>query len=200
MPKPTFKRFPGEGKLLILSKQRNLPPLIVKMLKEVPHGITVTIDAAHKKSEVEGKLPNGFYSFEKDRIHLTHLDHHVLAHEMGHAQTDLEGALSRALQSKYLYPLHAVGPLAGWVGGAVLRDVKHPMAKAIAIGLPFLLTAPAMVAEAKASINGHKILEGLGASKEDLAAYRKKVAAYYLTYAASPALTGAALVAGKAST
>jgi hypothetical protein len=195
--KKKFTTFPGEKKFVLLSRQRDLPPLLVKMIKKTPVGVTVTIDADYKKNDrSKTHLPNGFYTLQGDRIHLTTTDPHVLAHELGHARND-EEALGRIIQSRYLYPLMNIGPLAGYVGGAALREAKHPVAKAIAIGVPFLLTLPGMAAEAKASINGHHILRELGASEKELEKYRAKMIKYYMSYAVNPALTGLSLVAGR---
>lgn len=188
-------KMPGERKILLLEGQDGLPPLTVKLLKKVPEGITVTIDPKFKRNEAKKAL-NGMYFFEGDRIHVTTRDPSVLAHELGHAMSD-EDLVGRLSQSKFLYPLHALAPLGAVAATGISETVSHPVARAILLGAPFLLTVPSLVAEARASMHGHEILKRIGATEEELAAFRRKMARYYLSYLVNPALTGVLTATGR---
>lgn len=193
-----FTAIPGEKKIVLLSKQRGLPPLMLRLLKKTPVGVTVTVDPLHKKNASDDDhMPNGFYSLKGDRIHITTADPHVLAHELGHAKSD-ESLSGRVIQSRFLYPMIHLSPLAGLISGLSLVHIKHPVAKAVAIGAPFLMAVPALAAEAKASANGHEILRNSGASEKVLADYRKKMAGYFLTYASRPLTAGVNMIGGAA--
>lgn len=173
--------YEGE-KFLLLAKEKNLPPLIMRLLKKTPAGVTVTIDPEYKKNTADPKhRPNGFYLFSGDRIHLTSLNHDTLAHEMGHARNADELA-GKLFQNKTLYPLFHLAPAAGLLGG-IAANIPHPVVRAISIGAPFLLTAPALTSEAKASLNGHKILSEVGATKKQLEDYRSEMLGAFGSYA-----------------
>lgn len=198
MAKQKLTMMPGEKKVVLLSKQRGLPPLMVTMLKKTPTGVTVTVDPLYKENTRNKEhLPNGFYTLTGDRIHVTTSDPHVLAHELGHAKSDTE-LVGRLVQSRFLYPMMHLAPISGLISGVAVRGIKHPMVRAIAIGAPFLMSLPGMVAEAKASANGHEILRQAGASEKELALYRAKMVKYYLSYASLPAMTGVNMLLGHA--
>lgn len=187
-----------DEKFLLLSKQKGLPPMILRMLKKTPVGVTVTIDPDYKRNASDKHhMPNGFYTLKGDRIHLTVLDPHILAHELGHAKNSTE-TLGKIVQNRFLYPMMGFAPAAGYLGGAAAHATKAPAVRALAIGLPFLMTLPGLTAEAKASVNGHEILKKLGATEKDLDAYRSKMMKYFGTYATYPLLTGAMMVGGAA--
>lgn len=194
-----LSKFPGEKKIVLLSKQKDLPPLVLKLLKKVPNGVTVTISPKYKTLEKDGTPINGSYFLEGDRIHITHRDHTALAHELGHAMNEKD-AVGRLAQKKFLYPLYGLGPVSGVVAGAAHRSISSPVLKAMALGLPFLLTVPSLVAEAKASMNGYALLKEVGATEQELEDYSKSARKYYLSYASAPLMAGVGMAIGHSVT
>lgn len=122
------------------------------------------------------------------KVHVSGTDPNVLAHELGHAEID-RSRLGRVVQNKGTILAGSLAPTGAGVGGVVsgyqeAQDGKSRTGRdAALLGGAHL---PQLGYEAGASVKGHKILKGLGATKGDLSGYRKSVGRAYGTYALNP--------------
>jgi hypothetical protein len=142
---------------------------------------------------------NGFYDFVNKRIRLLSPNHDSLAHEIGHAQYD-ETPLGWALQSRALYPQIWSTPFASIAGGVtsgLLRGsgslkgqgTASLLNEAAGLLAPLLLSAPALWSEYNATTRGRKLLEGVGATPEELDHYDKGLWKSYKSYLTLPTIS-----------
>jgi len=130
----------------------------------------------------------GAFNPSTKKIHVSGKDPNVLAHELGHAEID-RSRLGRMVQNKGTIIAGNLAPTAAGVGGVAsgyqeAEDGRSRTGRdAALLGGAHL---PQLGYEAGASVKGHKILKGLGASKGDLSGYRRSVGRAYGTYALNP--------------
>jgi hypothetical protein len=114
----------------------------------------------------------------------------ILAHEIGHARFH-ESGLGKVLQNPYVRGGTTIAsPMAAYAAGRFLPGWK---AKALGItGAALGLNAPTLISEGVADYKGHKLLKELGATPEELSAYRSDLLGPQASYLLLPAMAGAA--------
>lgn len=131
----------------------------------------------------------------------------ILAHELGHAQYYGKGR-SKSLLGKSAHRLYVASsnlttyPVLSLVNGfrsGVTSEKRRQkgekdttLNKASAVGVPLASSAPMLISEAKASLNGLSRLKRLGASKELLKHSRKTLGSAFSTYATMAGISAAA--------
>lgn len=109
-----------------------------------------------------------------------------LAHEIGHAKNH-QTIWGKLIQSVPAGLAYAMAPVAGAVAGiALAKGRKWPLI------VPVAAVAPILLAEALATNTGHKVLEKVKASPEEVETYRKNLRASFATYLQTPAAAASA--------
>lgn len=163
-------------------------------------------------------LKQAYKNLGKDSVVLgkgTLAEADILSHELGHAQYEKSGR-SKSVVGKAAHKLMPVSKLAMSKAGnvasfahGVRSGMKNEKAKqegkktnawqkARSVAVPAALTAPLLIAEGKASLNGLRAMKKAGASKELLKQSKKRLGAAWGTYAGGAATTVGVGGAGEA--
>ena len=131
----------------------------------------------HEEHGDANEYGGGFYDTTTKSIGVgAGRDHESLAHELGHADLD-QGLLGKVIQHRLLHGLFPLTPIAGALGGMLLSKGKNWGAL-----LPIATAAPTLLAEWLATRKGARRLEEVGATPEEMAAYRKNLGDSFATY------------------
>lgn len=172
------------GDELVKISKASARELFTSLRKSSP--VVVHVDPKDRIVELAG---GGYYD-QGSKIVVRDRDHHILAHEVGHAKVD-ENLLGRLIQSKPSRIIAHLSAPAALVSGMLTRT---PKGKVLSVVVPVAATLPTLGSEAWASIKGHSLLEEGGASKADLEKYKERMTKAFLTYVSLP--VGAAINAG----
>ena len=138
------------------------------------------------------KVTGGGYYDQGEKIVLRDKDHHVLAHEVGHAEVD-KNFLGRLIQSKPSRLVANLAPAGATFAGMLART---PKGKVLSIVIPVAATLPTLGSEAWASSKGHDMLKERGATEKDLKVYKSRMLKAFLTYTQLPILSALGGAAG----
>lgn len=146
----------------------------VELWSRLKNSANVPIEEGHADADDYG---GGFYDTTTKTIGIGKgRDHESLAHELGHAEID-QSLLGKVIQHRLLHSLFPLTPVAGALGGVLLSRGKKWGAL-----LPIATAAPTLISEWLATRKGAKQLEDVGATPEELEAYRKNLATSFATY------------------
>ena len=117
----------------------------------------------------------------------------VVGHEIGHAEIDQKGGLSR-INQRYLRGLGTMYGIGAIVAAARIRDASIRRRQAIAASA-ILGAIPTLINEAQASRRSKQLMDAAGYSRAEQEPQRKALRHAYLTYVAGGLAPSAALIA-----